>query len=71
MVVKMTLEREVHIKSNLDSVWDILHKTLSSNKYKIKQQTPKTHLIAERGSRLVSGVIGGIKGGIRKFEVLF
>jgi len=65
----MAIEKESRIKGNPEVVWNKLLSTLSMNEYTIKSQIPHTQIVAEKGSRLVSSMIGGTKGGFRTAEI--
>ncbi len=65
----MAHDRDVLMSGDISTIWDALNTTLVNNGYKITNSVPHKQILAERGSRLVSGVVGGTKGGYRTTEV--
>jgi hypothetical protein len=65
----MAKEREVVIKGDLVTTWNTLNNILSYNGYIIKYMAPYTRIRAERGSKFVSGLVGGTKDGHRTIDI--
>ena len=65
----MAIEKDVRVPGKLDMVWGKLLSTLSMNGYTIKSQVQNVQITAEKGSRLVSSMVGGTKGGYRTAEI--
>lgn len=63
------IERTIRIRSNVETAWQHLLRTLAVNNYSVKTQDPCRQIVAERGTKLSSLLLEGTKSGFRILTV--
>jgi predicted RNA-binding Zn-ribbon protein involved in translation (DUF1610 family) len=63
------MKRMVHVRGDVEALWQTLLNTLTVHGYQIEQQNPYTQVQAKRGSKAISFFVGGTKDGYRELNV--
>lgn len=65
----MLYEEGISVRGEIKTIWQNLLNALTAYRYQLDQQVPYSHISAKRGSKVVSFMLEGTKGGYRELHI--
>jgi len=62
-------EKAARVQGDLETIWQALLTTLAANRYVLQSQVPHTSVVAQRGSKVSSLMVGTREGGYQELAV--